>query len=201
MLVLLPKHANMTEKLMKRIKETNKMFLENKGNDLSILAIKMYREIAREIHANTAFLRLSISPHGILYAKLDVEHRVEEDILLFFTDRFPVFVILLESRNRIYSAKNGEILGVMGGKLEEAVLKWESELPVNPLVSDLDIGDYEVLWENFARSQDISRKHRVKKREWKFRYWKDVKVSLEPTNRSRLTFFFPAGQSRSNKFD
>lgn len=197
---LLPKHANMTEKLMTRIRETSKTFLENKGNDLSSLAIRLYREIAREIHANTAFLRLSVSPHGILHAKLNIDHRVEEDILIFFSDRFPVFIVLLESRNRVYSAKNGEFLGVQDGNLENAVQKWESKLPINPLVSGVT-GDYELLWENYARSQDISRKHRVSKREWKFRYWKDIKVSLEPTNRSRLTYFFSTGKSRNKKVD
>ncbi|MHA1169975.1 MAG: hypothetical protein ACTSRU_19275, partial [Candidatus Hodarchaeales archaeon] len=69
---------------------------------------------------------------------------------------------------------------------------WEELLPVNPLVADLDIDDYEVLWENFARSQDIKTKHRVKKKEWKFRYWKNTRVSLDPTNRSKLTDFFTA---------
>jgi len=192
MLALLAKHSGMTEKLMTQIIETRKTLLENKGNDLSSLALRMYREVVREIHANTAFLRLSISPHGILHAKIDVKHRVEEDILLFFSERFPVFVILLESRDRVFSAKNGKILGTEEVNLEESVLRWEELLPVNPLVADLDIDDYEVLWENFARSQDIKTKHRVKKKEWKFRYWKNTRVSLDPTNRSKLTDFFTA---------
>ena len=69
------------------------MVLENVGTDFAKEAISLSREVDSDLHAHKAFLRLNVSPHGILYARLTkMKHNNEIPLIDFFKERFPTFV-------------------------------------------------------------------------------------------------------------
>lgn len=152
----LSRHKDVTIDFLNQIKRIPKEILENKGTDLAEKAITMSQEVDSDLHAHKAFLRLSVSPHGILFAKSDkMKHYNEEVLLKFFQKRFPRLIILFESNRGVFTVNQDSILVVPNIPLEEVLKELEEQLPLNPLLTDLNEKNYHKLWECFAQSQII----------------------------------------------
>ena len=147
---------DITPDFYRQIEELPKEILENLGNELAKKAVTMSQKVDSDLHSHKAFLRLSISPHGILYAKSDeMNHHNEEPLVEFFQSRFPTFIILFESKRGVFSIDQNKRSIKIRKPLETALQELEKELPVNPLLRDLHEKNYQELWESFAQSQII----------------------------------------------
>ena len=152
----LSRHKDVTMEFLKQIKGIPKKILENVGTDLAKKAVAMSREVDSDLHEHKAFLRLSVSPHGILYAKSDkMKHYNEEELLKFFQRRFPTFIVLFESNRGVFTIGYDSILIVTDMPLAKVLKEFEEKLPVNPLLNDLNEKNYRELWKSFAQSQII----------------------------------------------
>jgi len=151
----LARHKDITDEFLTQIKNIPKDILENLGTDLAKKAVAMSREVNGELHSFKAFLRLSVSAHGILYTKLErMKHSNEKPLLQFFKKRFPEFIILFESDRGVFTIDQNSLL-VTKRSLEDVVKEIEEKLPKNPLLNDLNGKNYQDLWESFAQSQLI----------------------------------------------
>ncbi|MFX1515386.1 MAG: DUF4130 domain-containing protein [Promethearchaeota archaeon] len=157
------RHTDITPELFRQIEEIPKEILENIGNTLAKKAVAMSQKVDSELHSHKAFLRLSVLPHGILYAKSDkMNHHNEEPLVEFFQSRFPTFIVLFESKRGVFSIDQNKRSIKIRRPLETVLQELEKELPVNPLLTDLNEKNYQELWESFAQSQIIQRRGTAK---------------------------------------
>jgi hypothetical protein len=161
----LSRHKDISTEFFDKIKGMEKVILENIGTDLAKKAVSMSREVNGDLHEHKAFLRLSVSPYGILYAKIDkMKHRNEIVLLEFFKARFPTFIILFESKRGVFAYEPSSSFLVTDLSLKEALRECEEKMDINPVLMDL-IGNnynYQELWESFAQSQIIKEKRTSK---------------------------------------
>ncbi|MFX0123251.1 MAG: DUF4130 domain-containing protein [Candidatus Hodarchaeota archaeon] len=152
----LSRHKDITPEFLRQIEEIPKEILENVGTDLAKKAVAMSQKVDKDLHSHKAFLRLSVSPHGILYAKSDeMKHHNEETLIRFFQSRFPTFTILFESKRGIFSINQENSVIYTNESLDKVLQELEEELPVDPLLINLNEKNYRELWESFAQSQII----------------------------------------------
>jgi hypothetical protein len=152
----LSRHNDITSEFLNTVKRIPKEILENLGTEDAKIAVSMSREVDNDLHEHKAFLRLSVSPHGILFAKLEkMKHYNEESLLKFFKTRFPMFLLLFESKRGVFTISHNSSILCTKQSLESVLSEFEEKLPIDPLLLDLKEGNYEELWESFARSQLI----------------------------------------------
>lgn len=152
----LSRHRNVTAEFLRQINNIPKGILENLGTDLAKKAVAMSREVDRDLHAHKAFLRPSVSPHGILHAKLDkMKHHNEKLLIKFFHDRFPDFIIIFESRRGVFIKNQNSFYLITDRPLEKVLEEIEEKHPINPLLKKLNEKNYQKMWESFASSQII----------------------------------------------
>lgn len=188
----LSRHKDITTEFLDKIKSIEKVILENVGTDLAKKAISMSREVDGDLHEHKAFLRLSVSPHGILYAKLDkMKHQNEFKLLEFFKARFPTFLILFESNRGVFACEHNSSFLETDLSLEQALRECEEKLPSNPILMELNDNNYnyQQLWESFAQSQVIKGKGTSKQILNLSKKWKRT-VPLDKTTCKSLDNFF-----------
>ncbi|MFW9855190.1 MAG: DUF4130 domain-containing protein [Candidatus Thorarchaeota archaeon] len=185
----LSRHKDITEEFLNRVKSIPKVILENVGTKIAKRAVAMSREVDADLHSHKAFLRPSISKHGILYAKTnEMDHRNEEELLLFFKKRFPKFIIVLESqRGTFWITTSSRVLST-DQSLCEVLRELEDSLPEVPFLRDLSDKNYQLLWENFAQSQIIGGRRPSKRMKALTKKW-DNTVPKERTFASLDAFF------------
>jgi hypothetical protein len=185
----LSRHKDITEEFLSRVKTIPKAILENVGTEVARKAVTMSREVDADLHSHKAFLRLSISKHGILYAKTNkMSHRNEEELLFFFNRRFPLFVILIESHRGTFVIKKYPMVSTTNQSLNEALRDLEESLPELPLLNDLNGKDYRELWESFAQSQIIKGREPLKQMRNLEKRWKNT-VPKDKTKRTLDSYF------------
>jgi hypothetical protein len=103
-----------------------------------------------------AYTRLEYSSKEILYAKLPDEFNPL--IINHFSNKFPLFYIMLEHKNKTYVLKNNENLKVYSEKVENILKKYNSFLPDSFELSE----DSKEVWSTFYDSQYIKQRRNVK---------------------------------------
>jgi hypothetical protein len=169
----LSRHKDVTSDFLKQIERIPKEILENFGTDLAKKAVSMSQEVDSDLHAHKAFLRLSVSPHGILYAQSDkMKHYNEESLLRFFQTRFPTLIVVFKSHRGVFTIDHNLNLTTTDMPLEKVLMQLEEKLPVNPLLNGLNEKNYEDLWKSFAQSQIIHGRETSKQLENLSKKWR-----------------------------
>lgn len=186
----LSRHKDVSNAFLEKIKQISKEILENVGSDIARKAVSMSWEVNGDLHEHKAFLRLSISPHGILYAKLNkMKHYNEIPLLDFFKKRFPTFIILFESNRGVFATDQNLSILTANLSLEEALKECEEKLPIDPLLLDLNEDNYQNLWENFAQSQIIHKRKSAKQVISLSKKWRNT-VPIDKSSSRSLDVFF-----------
>ena len=92
------KHKDFSHELIKSVLKQDKAKVMACATPEAKKLYRMAKEVGREIHLTESFLRFNVNSKGILYAKVNVEHNVEKSIVKFFVNRYPLYVIVLESK-------------------------------------------------------------------------------------------------------
>ena len=181
----LKRHHQVTPEYIRKIERISRQVLENVGTDLAKEAVALSREVDSDLHAHKAFLRLSISPHGIIYARLDkMKHRNEKPLLKFYSDRFPIYTVLFSSKRGVFAARDGNTLILEKGTLEETLKKLEANLPLDPLLTGIENQNHKELWEKFAKSQLIEGAQTLSQMKSLERKWKNTVAKNGSKNHS-----------------
>ncbi|MHA2074423.1 MAG: hypothetical protein ACW97X_07375 [Candidatus Hodarchaeales archaeon] len=132
----LSRHKDISSQFFEKIKSIEKVILENVGTDLAKKAVSMSREVDGDLHEHKAFLRLSVSPYGILYAKLDkMKHWNEKPLLEFFRARFPTFILLFASKRGVFVYEPNSSILMTNLSLEQTLRECEEKMDVNPVLT------------------------------------------------------------------
>ncbi len=186
----LSRHKDVTIEFLNQIGDIPKDILENVGTDLAKKAVAMSREVDGDLHEHKAFLRLSVSPHGILFAKSDkMRHYNEEKLLRFFQSRFPSFIFLFESKRGTFTIDDNSCPLFTNRPLKKVLKELEETLPVNPLLIDLNEKNYQELWVSFAQSQIIKGRRTSKQIISLSKKWRRT-VAEDQTTLKKLDEFF-----------
>lgn len=189
-LASLARHKDITPDFLHQIKEMSKEILENVGTEQAKKAVAMSQKVDSDLHSHKAFLRLSISPHGILYAKSDkMEHHNEKTLIKFFHDRFPTLTILFESKRGVFSIDQEGSIYTTKKPLESVLHDLENILPINALLRHLNEGNYQELWESFAQSQIIKERGSSKQLIRLSKKWKRTVAEAKSTSKQLDDYF------------
>ncbi|MFH0862696.1 MAG: DUF4130 domain-containing protein [Candidatus Altiarchaeota archaeon] len=145
---LVKRHRDYDMRLHDTVLMQDPTLVKNCATPESKRLYRMQREVSRCLHAKKGFLRLKRSPHGILYARTELEHDLADLLLSHFHHRYPTYHIALEHRRMTYIAAPGGKKTVTDESLEEAVLRLEASLPRE----DSGRTD-ETLWRQYYDSQ------------------------------------------------
>ena len=145
------------------------MSLQSRKNDKQILAAtdesrKDYLERGKESkrYGRTLLgVRFEVSRHGILYPKIETSENIEF-VLGFYSNRFPLFLIVLQTTEGCYMKEYEQgIIYVKGKQLKELIPQLEKEMPVNPILEDLE--DYsDEIWHTYYDNQFIEERYNKK---------------------------------------
>ncbi|MFX0174441.1 MAG: DUF4130 domain-containing protein [Candidatus Hodarchaeota archaeon] len=171
----LSRHKDVTSDFLRQIERIPKEILENIGTDLAKKAVRMSQEVDSDLHAHKAFLRLSVSPHGILYAKSDkMKHYNEGSLLRFFQTRFPNLIVVFESHRGVFTLDRNSSVISINLPLKSVLTELEAKFPANPLLDGLNEKNYEDLWKSFAQSQIIQGRDTSKQLENLSKRWRNT---------------------------
>ena len=185
----LSRHKEVNNKFLEEVKALSKEILENIGNPLAKRAVRMSREVEADLHSHKAFLRLSLSPHGILFASSrKMIHKNETPFLHFLKKRFPLFIILFESNRGVFIIDHSNRVKIAKNDLKHVLKEYELKLSLNPLLQDLTDANYHELWEYFAKSQLIQGKKDSSSILDLSRKW-ETKVTVKSSNSKQLDEF------------
>lgn len=186
----LSRHKAITNEFIQEVTNIPKEVLENVGSDLAKKAVSMSWEVDGDLHKQKAFLRFSVSSHGVLYAKVNkMEHKNEKELLVFFKKRFPIFIILIESKRGVFYIDNRLKINRSELSLNETLRLLETERPEREMIQNLKGKDYQELWRSFAQSQIIEGREESQKLRYLSRNWKNV-VPIDKTRKKSLDDYF-----------
>lgn len=160
-LELIKRHSKYNENLVKKVISQSETLTNSKATKESKKLYKMYREVSGEAHRLKGFLRFNLSNHGILYTETTPTHEIEEILIEFFTNRYPKLVIIIQSKRGTFVGTREEGYIITSQEIEELLPILESELPINPLLKDIDNFD-ENIWNKYYESQYIDERRNLK---------------------------------------
>jgi probable DNA metabolism protein len=160
---LAQRHRDFSYSLMIAVEKQSIELVKAMATDEARRLYNMHRQVSCEIHRLESFTRLNISKKGILYGSISPEHNVEEPVLNFFKNRFPAFIILIESKKKelCYVSKPGQKYTIIKKTLSETLVSIELDIPDNKIAHELvnnnsDINsDDEDIWRTFYETQYI----------------------------------------------
>lgn len=115
----------------------------------------MARQVSNSIHRIESFTRLDIDEKGILSARIDPEHYVEDVIAEFFAERFPMYIIVLESRRGCFIKKKNQKIAIVHNRMESVICKLKKELDGCDILCDLLDFDEKSIWKVFYNASNI----------------------------------------------
>ena len=159
---LLQRNPKCSSKFLEQVTQEDPKQFDTISSKIVQKAVKQARKVLREFWRLRALTRLDLSDHGILFGEINPEYQIEDLIVKWFGERFPLFIIALESKPRhgvfLY---NPEIPHIIFSKipLNKVITDLEQHLPKNPLLKDIAKFSEE-LWDRYYASQYIpSRKN------------------------------------------
>ena len=120
------------------------------------------RQVSCDLEKTKAFTRFEIHEKGILYASISPEHYIEDLVADFFAERFPMFVIVLESRRGCFVKKKGQRAAVVNERMESVLAKLDRNLENDNMLCDLLDFDDKSIWRIFYNSANIKQRNNRK---------------------------------------
>jgi probable DNA metabolism protein len=180
---LATRHKNFDIKLFEKLKTQNESEILNLATPESRKVYNWNRQVASCFHRCREFARLKISSAGILYGRIEPEHHVEDMVVKWFSGRFPLFTIMLESSRGTFIVTKDKKFSIHDKSISVLLPRFEKMLPKSEILSELEDFNSDEYWEKYYRSQDI--KERRNRRYFqaniprKFHNWEGLKLEKE----------------------
>ena len=152
------RHRDFDKSLAGAVLEQNPRLVNVQATRESRKLYNLCSKVHSELNHLVCFLRFNVNSTGILYAKHTPQNKIEDLILQFFIFRFPLFILVLESKRGIFVGYKNRIV-----KYEDSfenVMKKLEKIPKAEL-KDLEQFDNKI-WESFYKSQIIKQRFNKK---------------------------------------
>lgn len=162
---LADRHKDFDNRLLKNVEKQDFNLARNISTKESRQLYELHTNVARAICKIKSFLRFDISKHGILYTKIESEHYIVDNLLEFFHQRFPIFHIAIEDKQKTYVITPKNEIKQYPLAIKETIAILEKELPIQNLTNDITDNETsfdETLWEKYYDSQYISERKNLK---------------------------------------
>ncbi|MHA1585601.1 MAG: DUF4130 domain-containing protein [Promethearchaeota archaeon] len=155
-LKLIQHHKDYNPILLKRLAEIPDSILNAHASYNAKKIHKMICEMMREFERTKQFTRTSLNGKGVIYAKIAIEHHIEDWVLEYFHNRFPEFYICLfnTKKHQTISISEAGAISIKKSPLEQVVLEISENRPIQPYFDEIEI-DNQTLYDNFYSSQFI----------------------------------------------
>jgi len=157
---LAPLHKDFDMQLYKTVMKQDKNLVKSYATKESRKLYEQHTNVAKGIHFAECFTRFNYSKHGILHTKIKLEHNIIDYILRFFHNRFPLFIIAIETNKKTHVIDKNRIIKIYNQDIRTTIAKLESSLPVDPFFKNLEIE--EDLWNTYYDSQYIPQRRNLK---------------------------------------
>ena len=158
---LAPRHKDFKKEVIELLKKQDPVSINSVSTQEARKAYNWNRQVAGCYQRSREFARLKISPFGILYGKIEPEHYVEDLVVRWFSSRFPMFIIMLESKRGVFVFTRDRNLILFDEPLTDILSKFEKISPKNQMLEELQDFNSDEYWEKYYSSQFIkSRKNR-----------------------------------------
>ncbi|WP_371803409.1 DUF4130 domain-containing protein [Candidatus Lokiarchaeum ossiferum] len=160
---LIPRHANYSPIIHKRIQSTPEAVLQNIGSPFARKVDKMIKELFKETERCKQFTRTKLNKKGILAGEISISHAVEDFVLQYFHDRFPNFIVCLYNslkRETISIDEMGQI-SIFKKTLDTVIIQLSVNRADQPYFDDIRFDNTD-LFEEFYASQFIAERENRK---------------------------------------
>ncbi len=161
---LLQRNPKCSRKFLEQVTREDPKHFDTISSKVAQNAVKQAKKVLREFWRLRALTRLDLSEHGILFGEINPEYQIEDLIVKWFGERFPLFIIALESKPRHgVFLFNPELPHIIFSKthLKDVITDIEQYLPKNPLLKDI-VKFSEELWDRYYASQYIPTRKNLK---------------------------------------
>ena len=154
------RHANFSPGLLQTIKKIPEIIFLNNGTQEAKKILKMVKEIGLEAYRAIQFTRTKLNNRGIIYGKVLLKHKVEDEVLVYFHERWPMCIVCLfnEYRKQTYTIDEDGKLRKFKKPLSVVVEKLGLERPIQPYFEDIKVENeemFEALYSSqFIKSRD-----------------------------------------------
>lgn len=155
----LPRHEDCTPHLIEQIKKIPDVKLRNFGTKMAKKAVKMIREVFREVYRAKQFTRTKLNNRGVLYGIVFLKHNVMDLVLTYFHERWPQCIICLFNEHTHKTGimnENGNFR-VYEKPLEVVVKKISERRSIDPYFEDIQFSS-EKIFETFYKTQNIDQR-------------------------------------------
>ncbi|MFX1375417.1 MAG: DUF4130 domain-containing protein [Promethearchaeota archaeon] len=159
----LPYHCDFTPTLIREIDKLPDVVLRNMGTPLARKINKMVKEISLEVYRAKQFTRTEINNRGVLYGIVLLKHKVIDNVLNYFHERWPKCVICLynEHTHKTNVINERGIIQRIKLPLNKVVEEISKNRPIIPYFNDIQFSGTEI-FETLYNSQFISERENRK---------------------------------------
>lgn len=152
----LHRHQKFHPEFIKQIQNIPEVALRNSGTALAKKIMRMMREINTEAYRAKQFTRTEINNRGVLYGVVLLKHKVMDNVLNYFHERWPQCIICLYNEHNSKTGMINEkgIIREINQPLKDIVEKVSEGRPVVPYFEDIQFSGEEI-FETLYNSQNI----------------------------------------------
>ena len=140
------RHKNFSQKLWDEVEKQPENLTKTQSTIESRKLYNQNRQVGYSLCLNMGFTRLKTSKHGILHGVIDPEHHIEDLICSHFVRRFPMYLILLQSKRGTFIGEYRKPMIKTDKSIKQLLPKLEKQRPVCEILSDLDDFDEEIYY-------------------------------------------------------
>lgn len=161
MIELAKRHVGFDQRIVDTVLEQDSAETEYKATKESRKLYELARQVGSSVHKTEAFTRLDINEKGILFTRIDPKHYIEDIVADFFAERFPMYIIVLESRRGCFVKKKGQRLAIIKDRMESVIAKLEKNFDGIDILCDLlDFDDRSLLRVFYSSANIMERKNK-----------------------------------------
>jgi probable DNA metabolism protein len=152
------RNKNYKKELEDKVRKQNPALVSSFATKESRKLYELHTNVSRAICKIKSFLRFEISQYGILYTKIESEHNIVDTLLHFFHNRFPIFHIAIEDKNKTHIISPNKQIKIYNKNLKDTIELLKKELPIQKITMELTNKESELdesLWETYYDSQFI----------------------------------------------
>ncbi|MBD3259858.1 DUF4130 domain-containing protein [Candidatus Woesearchaeota archaeon] len=157
--MLIDRHKDFDPQLLAELSRQSEAEIKSCTTKEARKYYNMRRAVGNCLHKAKSFTRFQINKRGILSASIEPEHRIEDLLVRWFYNRFPMYSIVIESKRGCFVCEKGRIWKDKR-KMDVVIASLERKKKKDSILSELS--NDENLWNEFYDSQYIEKRRNLK---------------------------------------